>query len=284
MKKISILVLGLFLVGGMIIAEEGFSAGAELGISDFEEVSENMFIRPYASYGFGGYDPYNGLDFYAELGLPYGFGEWLGFGLDLNLALGYKLELYSGFFRFFAENWTYFSFSEDYVMISTLPPFKYYSYQYCWETESWLALGVQYTHFLDFGDVYGRIDMPFSFYVDGADIFDYAELNITLGVNFESGFGAGLTAFTYIGYGESKFFNMIGPFIIYNSDFFNFGFNLFYCLDSGERSYAGTRVRFEAGYYVTDNLKIYAGLPISYINSDYYDTAFGLTIGAKYTF
>jgi hypothetical protein len=112
MKKVVISLLIMVIAVGAVTAQgidmggasalpgvDGFYAGAEFGVADFEAASESMHLIPYLGFGT---ELINNLDFYGKLALP----VWIDAGdVDVNLAIGiaYNIEIGLGNLSFGVE-------------------------------------------------------------------------------------------------------------------------------------------------------------------------------------
>ena len=96
MKKLLILSLALFMVGGVAMAQLGLTAGLDFGIgrinaAEGENVGDTIFIRPGIAYGNS--DLLDGLTIDAELGVVINTAEEVASNLDFALGVYYNLPL-----------------------------------------------------------------------------------------------------------------------------------------------------------------------------------------------
>ena len=286
MKKLAVLLLAMFVAGGVVMAQvPGLSVGGEIGIMDFEDLGDNLIIRPMVIYENGDLAP--GLDLYLEAGVPLGMVNsdlWLG--LDLNIRADYGLELAPGSkLGFFLENVTYLPLVED-ILASTKSPDPSMPFGISYKISSWLMLGARYTHTLDFGDIYGQLELPFILVHEIFDPFKIVDLNITAGVDMPAGFGGSLTIYNEInnGFDDSQFFAAIGLAGYYAQDQLYAGLGIYIpTVEDGVKN-MGISLFPEVRYEVMDNLQIYGKLPIQRLFNDIKaDIEVGLVIGVKYS-
>jgi len=281
MKRIAILFLVIFLAGGVVMAQvPGLSAGGELGILDFNDIGDTMFLRPYASYE--SIDLIPGLDVYAELGIPFWVSPEFWLGLDINLFAGFSLDMsYESTLTFFAENVTFLPVADD-GMLSTKNILSYFPFDWSYKFSTYFCLGVKYTYAMDFGDVYAMLELPFNLIVEGASAFDFSQLNLTVGVNLPAGVGGGLVIVNNLG-GGVQFFERIIAFGSYEAYPLYAGLKIGLPLYDNGFKFEGMTLIIEGGYHVMENLLVYGKVPILGLFSDG-NATLGLIIGAKYSF
>ncbi|MCL2721819.1 MAG: hypothetical protein FWD47_10845 [Treponema sp.] len=272
MAKKGLLILALAaLIAGGAFAIDGLYAGAEVRVDDFmaDEIIDNLIIRPYVGFETS-LDM--GLDAYAELSIPILFTKAgdteIDFGLGIDLGATYYLELsrtseLALSLDVFIENW--------FVDGSKIGV--------------GMEFGALFTQFMDFGDLYIGIDVPFNitnYWVK--DPFDFVGLNITVGVdNIANAIGAGLTLYNDI-QPDVDFAQYVDIFGSYTAG------PLFAQLTIGIPLYKdgfkieGLTIIPYAEYSLDMGLKIYGEIPIMGIAADLRDLGIGLLLGAKFSF
>jgi len=157
-----------------------------------------------------------------------------------------------------------------------------------------MGLGAKFTQTLGFGDLYFGLDVPFLLAATGdlAELFeigafDFAALNITLGVDTEMGIGGGLGIHGWIGDSDMNddFLQMISVFVNYSTDALFAQLTVEIPAIEDGIDMMGLTIIPEVAYSLDMGLKLYAALPIFGVGADYDDSiGIGLTIGAKFSF
>jgi hypothetical protein len=280
-KKIVILFLAISLAGTTITAMEGLSVGGELAIVDFDDAGEWMFIRPMVIYE----KSFDALDIYVEGGAPFWVNPEFWLGLDVNAKVTYNLDVGLGKLALSAESWSFLPVIEDFMIstVSQVPVSWFGVFGGSYKFSTYLGLEAQYTHGFDFGDFYGRVETPFVVIENGASFFDWAMLNLTAGVEANSGFGGGMTIFNVLrNYGDgSDFFYAVGLFGSYRSGPLFAGIDI--VIPVNDMDFYGVTFVPKIEYKLDSSFTIYGSLPISGIGSDN-DVILGLIAGVKYRF
>ncbi|MDR0464653.1 MAG: hypothetical protein LBG94_05990 [Treponema sp.] len=282
MKKIVTLLLILCMVGGIAAAQESFSKEAD--IINIETIDRSTFIRPFGSYEMA----VSEFDIFGELGLPLGLNsssDNLWVNLDLNIKATYNLGISpAGSMAIWLENWTYVPFGDSMMFPFNFPSSKPWSFTE--NLEMYMGAGVNYTHNLSFGDVYGTLVMPFILLGDDhTDPFDFAMLNMTLGMGTSLGVGGGLTLFNYInrnGENKSYFFNEVDVFVSYSTGPLSAKVTVNIPIEN-EIKTAGINIIPEAQYSLDNNITVFGAVPIQGVGREY-DPTVGLKIGGKFGF
>ena len=280
MKKLVILFLAVFLIAGTATAQlDGLSAGAEIGVVDFNYASDSFFLRPFAEYEM---ELGLGIDLHAKLGIPFGFGPQGWLGIDWNVKAVYNFQLgFDSQLDVFLENWTYIPLGSDTVLLTTNTLGS--PWMYAGTAESYLGLGAKYTRMMSFGEVFGIVEMPFVlFQADGMSPFDWVGFNLTGGVELPSGIGGGLKINNNLRPKLNLFINM-GLFGFYRMDPFLFGLDMGVPLFKDGIKTHGITFMPSVKYDLDNRITIFASIPVMRIGSEY-DMAIGLNLGAKYDF
>ncbi|MCL2214266.1 MAG: hypothetical protein FWC06_03550 [Treponema sp.] len=285
MKKIVTLLLVLCIAGGIAAAQEGFSVGGDTA-KDLRKNSNSLFAVPFASYEMA----VSEFDIFGELGLPLGFNDinnnlWVS--LDLSIKATYNLGISpTGSMAIWLENWTHVPFKDSLMLPSSSPMNRPWSYTE--NLEMYMGAGVNYTHNLSFGDVYGTLVMPFILLGDNnTDPFDFAMLNLTLGMGTSIGVGGGLTLFNYINKNKnsddkSNFFNDVDVFVSYTTGPLSARVTVNIPIEN-EIKDAGINIIPEAQYNLDSGITVFGAVPIQGIGRDY-DPTVGFKIGGKLGF
>jgi len=283
MKENATLLLILFMVAGFAAAQENFSS--ETDIINFKTIDNSMFIRPFGSYQMA----VSEFDIFGELGTPSSASDGnsnLWVSLDLNIKATYNLGISpAGSMAIWLENWTYVPFGDSLML-----PFSQSSnrpWSFTENLEMYMGAGVNYTHNLSFGDVYGTIVMPFILLGDDkTDPFDFAMLNLTLGMGTSIGVGGGLTLFNYINRknneDKSSFFNEVDVFVSYTTGPLSAKVTVNIPIENEIKS-TGINIIPEAQYNLDSNITVFGAVPIQGIGTDY-DPTVGFKIGGKFGF
>lgn len=280
MKKMIFIVLVIFMITGTVTAQlDGLSAGVEIGVVDLSYTSDSLFIRPLAVYET---ELSLGIDIYAELGIPFGFGPDFWLGIDLNLKAIYSFQVgLDSTLDVSLENWTYLPFGSDTILLTanTLGG----PWMYAASAESYLGLGAKYTHMMSFGEVFGLAEIPFIlFQADGMNPFGWVGFNLTGGIELPSGIGGGLKINNNLRPKANFLINM-DLFGFYKMDPFLFALDIGIPLfKDGIKNHGITFVP-SVKYDLDMGITIFAGIPVMRIGSDH-KMAFGFNLGAKYEF
>lgn len=294
MKKIVVFIIVLVMTTGFVIAQDsGFSFGAEIGVTDFQEpyyrdeLINDIYIMPTLSYkGF----MTDALEINAELGVPFWILPDLWLGIDLDLKLTYNM----GNLSIIAENFLKIPVIKDARNphsplfskgnhFSTFSDFFYPSNRGS-ETYDFLSPGVKYDLFFNTGTLYLQADLPFLFIPDA---FKYAYLNLSAGWKSENGFGLKIKEYNVLKQpsDEIKFFQRLDLTASYETDTFSGELDIgvpFWDYNSYTKAMEvyGVTIIPKVEFRLANDFKVYGNLPIYRLGSDN-DMMFGLAIGVK---
>jgi hypothetical protein len=277
MRKFLALFLALSLVGGVAFAQDlGMTAGAEFGITDLDEAGDTAYLRPFFIYEND--TLVDGLELYAEIGVPFWINPEFWMGVDLTLKGTYHLNLSAlppaGTLSIILESQTAMIAVDDTWAGALI------------DSASVLVPGIRYTHELDNLSLYGQIDVPFLLFsgTDGVDPFDFVGLDFTLGFFTDFGFGLELTIENWITWeDESSFFDYV-----YVTPFYEAGplyAEVSFAIPTFEDGFKtdGLSITPEVQYLIMDNLQAFLNFTISGIGSDD-GTGFGMGLGVMFSF
>ena len=263
MKKLLAVSLVLLLSCGIAFSDGlGLTAGFELGITDLEDVGDNLYIMPSIAYEND--TLVDGLELSAKLALPFGFNDfWLN--IDIELEAAYNLNISS-------EGALRLSLLSE----TTITPDG-------GDYDSTLTPGVKYTHSMSGLSVFGQLEFPIQLLSSTYDPFSEIGLDISLGMNMDMGFGfeVKLPNILYTKGGDPAFFKSIslipsfetGP-LYADCEFRIPSFENF--------DFFGMTISPYAEYQLMDSLKLYGGVDIGGVGGSG-DIGFGLKVGAKFS-
>ena len=283
MKKFVTLLLILCMVGGITIAQEGFSTGADANRTNL--IDNSLFVGPSASYEMS----VSTFDIFGELGLPFGLNEYgsLWISLDLNIKSSYNLGISpTGSMAVWMENWAYVPFGDSKTFPFYVPADKF-AWGYPDNLEMFMGAGLNYAHNVGFGDIYGALVMPFVLLGnDNNDPLDFAMLNLTLGMGTTIGLGGGLTLFNYINKysneNRSYFFNDVDVFVSYTTGPLSAKVTVNIPIENEIKDH-GINIIPEAQYNLDSNITVFGAVPIQGVGSDY-DPTVSFKVGGKIGF
>ena len=297
MKKLAILFLAMFVAGGVVMAQmPGLSVGGELGIMDDGgprgvnvNVTDKIYSRPYVSYENTDLAP--GLELFAEMGMPFWFAPnvWLGFDLDLRIGYGLNLSPVSRL-SFALENWTLIPLATDSDRQPVYSPIGPLSYFDLISTKpiSILEPSIKYAHGFDFGSIYGELAMPFILIDEYLDPLDIVFFNLTAGVETTMGVGGSMTIGNAIIDGaDNEIFCFVNLDIHYSEGPLYAGLGIFIPTVTDGVKFYGMTLTPEVSYDVMPNFNVYGKLPIYGFLADSRvgrSLSMGLVIGVKYRF
>ncbi|MCL2374094.1 MAG: hypothetical protein FWC65_02485 [Treponema sp.] len=309
MKKILVLLAALSLVGGAAFAQQddlGLTAGLEFGIvtlnHDDIDAMDTAWIRPMLIWEND--DLVEGLDLYAEIGLPLWFNDaadetWIN--MDLTLRGTYNLGITpEGTLSFTLESFTHFDFSgDDAVGLDGFVAPRGIMFRHILsggeDVNTALGFGVRYTHALEGMSFFGQVALPFNLFGNGdyaADAFDFANLDFTVGMNMDLDFG--LLGFElelqntlmYAGESADDFVQwlVLTPSValadipLYAEvavtiPLFENGMDLY-----------GLTITPEVRFMAMDNLQVYFNLPVRHVGADVPDVLIGMGLGVLFRF
>ena len=169
MKKLTILILVLVLVGGFVIAQE-----------------TNLSARSY--------ELLPGLDIFAETGVPLFISPEVLQSMDFNLRVDYNLDIVeSSRLTFILENMTFIPVLRNDLSISNLQTQEQRNNNNpAIDIETWLNPAVKFTQTMDFGNLYAQIETPINLVREINRTQDFHNINLIVG--WDSTFGLEVNA------------------------------------------------------------------------------------------
>ena len=189
MKRFSIFLLALVLLGGLVMAQDddegiGLTVGLEYGIKNLkEDQADTMYLKPMFAYSNSSL--VEGLDLYAEVAVPFWAKPDFWLGVDVDVAVGYNLGLTdTSTLGFIVESQTVIPAAKPIYHSSLGSSIFDVSYE---DVTSGVIPGVKFTQGIGFGDLYVQVDVPIWYAYK--DLDNPIGLDFTLGLDTEIGFG-----------------------------------------------------------------------------------------------
>lgn len=289
MKKLSILLVVFMLVSVTAMAQlEGLYAGAEIVVDDLL-ADDIMFVgvRPYVGYETVIMD--EALELAAELGIPIAVpleADDMLIGIDLKLGGLYNISLSDASKLGFGLNaYVFFPIDDKKGMWTNVSPFGCFSTD-IGEMQMWVEPVIKFTQAMDFGLLYGILEIPIIVLYEG-DAADLIATKFTAGVELEMGLDVGLTHYGFaVNDSMGDYWHYLEVYGKYKllEDALLVGATIGVPLYEDGIKFQGIAITLEAAYTLEMGLVIYGEIPISNVAADQGDIGVGLTVGAKFSF